>query len=94
MDEELKAYLDGMEGRLMSKMSLLVEGLHTAINGIREDLTTLGGANDHTRMLNDNTRDEVRSLTKLVADVQRVQLKHGTRLDDLDRRLSRKLEGG
>jgi hypothetical protein len=65
----------------------LIEGVHTALDAIREDLTVLGGADAHTRRLGDNTREELRSLADLVAAIQRAQLKHGTRLDALERRL-------
>jgi hypothetical protein len=45
-----------------------------------------GGANDHTRRLGDNIREELRSLADLVAAMQRSLLKHGTRLDELEKR--------
>jgi hypothetical protein len=38
------------------------ERVLTSIDEIREDLTVLGGANDHARRLGDNTREELRSL--------------------------------
>jgi hypothetical protein len=90
------ASLEGMEGRLSAEIiksrgetATLIEGVHTALDGIREDLTVLGGANDHTRRLGDNTREELRSLAELVATIQRAQLKHGSRLDDIERRIPR-----
>jgi hypothetical protein len=66
-----------------------MDRLQASLDGIREDLTVLGGANDHARRLGDNTRDELRSLADLVAAIQRAQLKHGTRLDDIERRIPR-----
>lgn len=98
-DEILKA-IDKLGADLRAEIvqsraetSALVEGLHTAIDGIREDLTVLGGMNDRVRKAGDNVRDEVRDLATGLANVERLLRKHGTRLDDLDRRVSRKPDG-
>jgi hypothetical protein len=57
-----------------------------AVDAIRDDLTVIGGSNDAIRRANENTRDEVRDLARNVGDMQRVLLKHGSRLDQLERR--------
>jgi hypothetical protein len=85
MDEELRIYLEGMEGRLLARMSEQFERVLEVTAAIRDDLTMLGGANDTIRRTNENTRDEIRDLARNVGDMQRVLLKHGTRLDRLER---------
>jgi hypothetical protein len=65
----------------------LIEGVHSALDGIREDLTVLGAANDRTRRSGENTRDEGREIANSLANIERILLKHGTRLDDLEKRL-------
>jgi hypothetical protein len=84
--------LERMEGRLLAEIvrskgetMARMDRLQASLDGIREDLS----ANDHARRLGDNTRDELRSLADLVAAIQRAQLKHGTRLDDIERRIPR-----
>ena len=79
--------LEGMEARLMTRLNNGFEAMQTSLDGIREDLTVLGGADAHIRRLGDNTRDELRSLAELVAAIHRAQLKHGSRLDQIERRL-------
>jgi hypothetical protein len=85
MEGLLLAEIVRSKGETMARM----DRLQASLDGIREDLTVLGGANDHARRLGDNTRDELRSLADLVAAIQRAQLKHGTRLDDIERRIPR-----
>jgi hypothetical protein len=85
MDDELRIYLEGMEGRLTSRISALEERLIEATDAIRDDLTVLGGANDRVGMAAGNVRDELSALARNVGDMQRVLLKHGTRLDRLER---------
>jgi hypothetical protein len=64
----------------------LIEGIQTSLDAIRDDITVLGGTGDRERRKGENTRDEVRDLANGLADIQRVLLKHGTRLDALERR--------
>ena len=65
----------------------LIEGVQTSLDGIREDLTVLGATDDRIRKAGDNTRDEVREVANSLANIERVLLKHGTRLDDLEKRV-------
>jgi hypothetical protein len=65
------------------------EQILVSINSIREDLTVLGGANDRLRRLNENTRDEGRDVSTALANIERILLKHGTRLDDLEKRTTK-----
>jgi hypothetical protein len=65
----------------------LIEGVHTTLDGVREDLTVLGAANDRTRKAGENTRDEGREIANSLANIERILLKHGTRLDDLEKRV-------
>jgi hypothetical protein len=64
----------------------LIEGVQVSIDGIREDLTVLGGANDRLHRLNENTREEARDIARDLANIERLLRKHGTRLDDLEKR--------
>jgi hypothetical protein len=65
----------------------LIEGVQISIDGIREDLTVIGAANDRTRKAGENTRDEGREIANSLANIERILLKHGTRLDDLEKRV-------
>jgi hypothetical protein len=65
----------------------LIEGIHTTLDAIRDDLTVLGAANDRTRKGGENTRDEVREVANSLANIERILLKHGSRLDDLEKRV-------
>lgn len=65
----------------------LIEGVQISIDGIREDLTVLGGANDRLQRLNENTREEGRDVAKALANIERLLRKHGTRLDELEKRV-------
>ena len=49
MDEELKAYLEAMEGRLMGRINGSHESLLTAIRELRGDLRDLRGEHSVTR---------------------------------------------
>ena len=85
----LTAIEAGQSGLRTDLMAARMDRLQASLDGIREDLTVTGGVNDHTRRLGHNIREELRSLADLVAAIQRAQLKHGTRLDDIERRIPR-----
>ena len=85
----LTAIEAGQSGLRTDLMTARMDRLQASLDGISEDLTVTGGVNDHTRRLGDNIREELRSLADLVAAIQRAQLKHGTRLDDIERRIPR-----
>jgi hypothetical protein len=90
VSEAILARLTAIEAGQTALLDLINAGnerVLTSIDEIREDLTVLGGANDHARRLGDNTREELRSLADLVAAIQRTQLKHSSRLDDIERRI-------
>ena len=70
-----------------AETSKLLENVRTSLDGIRDDLTVLDAANDRTRKAGDNTRDEGREIAGSLANIERILLKHGTRLDELERRL-------
>ena len=57
------------------------------IGGVREDLAVLGAANDRTPKAGENTRDEVREVANSLAVIERILLKHGLRLDALEKRV-------
>jgi hypothetical protein len=82
----LTAIEAGQSGLRTDLIAARMDRLQASLDGIREDLTMTGGANDHTRRLGDNIREELRSLADLVAAMQRSLLKHGTRLDELEKR--------
>jgi hypothetical protein len=63
-----------------------LDRLQTSTDAIRDDLTVLGGANDAIRRGAGNVRDELGDLARNIGDMQRVLLKHGSRLDQLERR--------
>jgi hypothetical protein len=67
----------------------LFENVQTSLDGIREDLTVVGAANDRTRQAGQNTRDEGRAIADSLANIERILLKHGTRLDELEKRASK-----
>lgn len=71
---------------LIGRINAGNERLVTAIDGIRDDLTVLGATNERIRMHGDNTRDEVRAVADSLANIERLLLKHGSRLDALERR--------
>jgi hypothetical protein len=64
----------------------LIEGVHTTLDAIRDDLTVLGAADERTRKAGENTRDEVRDVANSLANIERILLKHGSRRDDLEKR--------
>jgi 3-oxoacyl-(acyl-carrier-protein) synthase len=87
---QVLARLTGIEGAIAqgrAETTTLIEGVHTALDGIREDLAVLGGADDRIRQAGQNTRDEARAIADSLAAIERLLLKHGTRLDNLERRL-------
>ena len=84
--EALGANLRGEIIKTRTDIMERIDSLQTTVDAIRDDLTVLGGANDADRRSNENTRDEVRDLARTLGDVQRVLLKHGSRLDQLERR--------
>jgi hypothetical protein len=95
-EHDILAQLTAMEARLLAEIArgraettTLIEGVHTALDGIREDLAVLGGADDRIRQAGQNTRDEARAIADSLAAIERLLLKHGTRLDNLERRLPR-----
>ena len=67
----------------------LIENVQISLDGIREDLTVVGAANDRTRKAGENTRDEGREIANSLANIERILLKHGTRLDDLEKRVQK-----
>lgn len=71
------------------EIAKLIEGVQISIDGIREDLTVLGGANDRSRKAGANTRDEGRDVAAALARIEQILLKHSTRLDDLEKRVPR-----
>lgn len=87
MDEELRAYLEGMKAELLGQLNDRTEQILVSISGIRDDLTVLDAANDRTRKAGDNTRDEAREIASSLANIERILLKHSSRLDDLEKRL-------
>jgi hypothetical protein len=84
--EALGANLRGEIIKTRTDIMARIDTLQTSVDAIRDDLTVLGGGNDSVRRTNENTRDEVRDLARNVGDMQRILLKHGTRLDKLERR--------
>jgi hypothetical protein len=80
------ARLEAGQTKLCVDLMARLDGLQISVDAIRDDLTVLGGANDGIRRAAESTRDELRDLSRNVADMQRVVLKHGTRLDQLERR--------
>lgn len=80
------ARLEAGQNKLRTDLMERIDHLQTTVDAIRDDLTVLGGANDAIRRANENTREEVRDLARNVGDMQRVLLKHGSRLDQLERR--------
>jgi hypothetical protein len=89
MDEDLRVYLEAMKAELLGQFNERTEQILTSISGIRDDLTVLDAANDRTRKAGDNTRDEGREIAGSLANIERILLKHSTRLDELERRLPR-----
>ena len=83
---QLDASLRGEIAASRAETSKLFEGVQTSLDGIREDLTVLGGANDRLRQAGQNTRDEGRAIADSLANIERILLKHGTRLDELEKR--------
>jgi hypothetical protein len=83
--DDLTLLLRALDERLRSTEAAMARGFETII----ELLTESGGTNDRTPKPGDNIREELRSLADLVANIQREQLKHGARLDDLERRIPR-----
>jgi hypothetical protein len=71
-----------LRGAVMARM----DRLQTSLDGIRDDLAMIGGANDRVRKAGENTRDEGREVANSLASIERILLKHGNRLDDLERR--------
>jgi hypothetical protein len=92
-DDVLKAIAalgDDLRGEIVKsrgETARLIEAVQISIDGIREDLTVLGAANDRTRKAGENTRDEGREVANSLANIERILLKHGTRLDDLEKRV-------
>jgi hypothetical protein len=84
--EALGANLRGEIIKTRTDIMARIDTLQTSVDAIRDDLTVPGGGNDSVRRTNENTRDEVRDLARNVGDMQRILLKHGTRLDQLERR--------
>jgi hypothetical protein len=82
-DEPILAAIAELRTSLMGRM----DRLQASLDGIREDLTATADVNDRTRLMGQHTRDELRSLADLVAAIQRTQLKHSNRLDDIERRI-------
>jgi hypothetical protein len=88
---EMTALESGLRDEIATsraETSKLLEGVQTSLDGIREDLTVIGAANDRTRQAGQNTRDEGRAIADSLANIERVLLKHGSRLDDLEKRIS------
>ena len=83
----LTAIEAGQSGLRTDLTAARMDRLQASPDGLREDLTMTGGANDHARRLGNNIREELRSLADLVAAIQRTQLKHSSRLDDIERRI-------
>jgi hypothetical protein len=82
-DEPILAAIAELRTSLMGRM----DRLQASLDGIREDLTATVDVNDRTGLMGQHTRDELRSLADLVAAIQRTQLKHNNRLDDIERRI-------
>jgi hypothetical protein len=57
------------------------------IDGVRKDLAVLRAANERTPKAGENTRDEVRDVANSLAVIERILLKHGLRLDALEKRV-------
>jgi hypothetical protein len=72
---------------LLAKINTGNEKLQTSLDGLHEDLTVIGAGNDRTRLAGQNTRDELRAMADSLANIERLLLKHGTRLDDLEKRV-------
>ena len=88
-DDPILAALAQLEaGQISLRVDLMarLDGLQITVDAIRDDLTVLAAPTDGIRRAAENTRDELRDLSRNVADMQRVVLKHGTRLDQLERR--------
>jgi hypothetical protein len=79
------ARLEAGQTKLRVDLMERMDQLQTGVDAIRDDLTVLGGSSDAVRRTNENTREEVRDLARIVGDMQRILLKHGTRLDQLER---------
>ncbi len=84
--ETLGARLRGEIVKTRTEIMARIDRVQSSVDAIRDDLTVQGGANDAIRRSGENTRDEVRDLARNIADMQRIILKHGSRLDQLERR--------
>ena len=84
---DLRGEIAKLGSDVIGKLNASEERLLTATDAIRDDITVLGGMSDSTRKAGDNTREEVRDLSRTIADLHRVVLKHGSRLDHIERRL-------
>jgi hypothetical protein len=65
----------------------LIEVVQLSINGIGEDLAVFRAAKDRARKAGENTRDEVRDVANSLAAIERILLKHATRLEALEKRV-------
>ena len=70
-----------------SALMARLDRLQTSVDAVRDDIAVTMGANDATRKAHDNTREETRDLSNQVAELRRVMLKHGSRLDEIERQL-------
>lgn len=70
-------------GAIMAK----VEGLRDAVTMIHADITVNFGAVDQARLVNDNTRDEMRGLNDLVARMMTLILRLQTEVAELKGKL-------
>ena len=55
------------------------------LTAIRDDITVAMGRTGHVDRLNNNTRDEVRSLSEVVTAMQKQIMRLQTRMDELSR---------
>jgi hypothetical protein len=81
-DEPILAAIAELRGTMMARM----DRFQASLDGIRDDLTVIGAANDRVRLAGENTRDEGREIADALANIERILLKHGTRLDELEKR--------
>ena len=71
MEDELRGYLEAMEGRLLARMNANHETVLNALTAIRDDIGVNMGSTERVREANDHTRDELRSLGETVSVIFR-----------------------
>jgi chromosome segregation ATPase len=83
--DSLRNQLDERDARLMSWVNDGNERILNQLTAIREDIATNYGTADAVRRANDNTREELKSLSDVVAAMQRQYLRLRSEVDELKR---------